>query len=188
MAARRRAERAARETQVAEHERIAEAVVIAAAASDRDEVSGCGQRVMADQFALFRRRLEQLRRVGFRSIAAVVPLMPPRLGPGRPADAGERVDESAALDAEGATDRRLGGATVECGDHRTEFLPRRWRQDGRHDGHDGAPQRGPPERAPWISARSNCANAPKMWNNSSPCGVVVSICSVNAAGTRRRAP
>ena len=58
------AQRAAGEAQVAEHQRVAEPIVIAATAPDRDEVS-VGQRVMADQFALFRRRLEQLRDLGF---------------------------------------------------------------------------------------------------------------------------
>ena len=42
--------------------------------------------------------------------------------PGRPADTDQRVDERAAPDAEGAADRCLGGAAVECGDHRAEFL------------------------------------------------------------------
>ena len=30
----------------------------------------------------------------------------------------------------------------------------------------------------WVKARSYCASAPKMPNSSSPCGVVVSICSI----------
>ena len=30
-----------------------------------------------------------------------------------------------------------------------------------------------------VSDRSNCASAPKTWNRNSPCGVVVSICSVS---------
>jgi hypothetical protein len=30
-----------------------------------------------------------------------------------------------------------------------------------------------------VKDRSNCASAPKTWNRNSPCGVVVSICSVN---------
>src|SRR6202012_4867101 len=58
------AQSAAGEAQVAEHQRVAEPIVIAATASDCDEVT-VGQRVMADQFALFRRRLEQLRVLGF---------------------------------------------------------------------------------------------------------------------------
>ena len=41
---------------------------------------------------------------------------------GRPADAGQGVDQRAALDAEGAADRRLGGAAVERRDHRGELL------------------------------------------------------------------
>ena len=58
------AQRAARETQVAEHQRVAETVVVAAAAPDRGEVS-VGQRVVAYQLTLLRRRLEQLRDLGF---------------------------------------------------------------------------------------------------------------------------
>ena len=38
----------------------------------------------------------------------------------------------------------------------------------------------------WISARSNCASAPKMWNSNSPCGVVVSICSVRDRNATQR--
>ena len=30
-----------------------------------------------------------------------------------------------------------------------------------------------------VKDRSNCARAPKTWNRNSPCGVVVSICSVS---------
>ena len=30
-----------------------------------------------------------------------------------------------------------------------------------------------------VSDRSNCASAPKIWKSNSPCGVVVSICSVS---------
>ena len=55
---------AAWEAQVAEHQRIAEPVVVAAAAPDRGEVS-VGQRVVADQLTLLRRRLEQLRELRF---------------------------------------------------------------------------------------------------------------------------
>jgi len=58
------AQRAAGEAQVAEHQRVAEPIVIAAAAPDRDEVS-VGQRVVADQLTLLRRRLEQLRELRF---------------------------------------------------------------------------------------------------------------------------
>gem|GEM_PF-4778347 len=51
----------------------------------------------------------------------------------------------------------------------------------------GRPPRRPRRRAAaspactlsWINARSNCASAPKIWNRSSPCGQVVSICSVS---------
>ncbi len=31
----------------------------------------------------------------------------------------------------------------------------------------------------WVRERSNCASAPKTWKRNSPCGVVVSICSVS---------
>jgi hypothetical protein len=48
---------APRETQVAEHQRIAEAVVVAAAATDRGKIS-FGQRVVAYKLTLFRRWLE----------------------------------------------------------------------------------------------------------------------------------
>jgi hypothetical protein len=51
----------------------------------------------------------------------------------------------------------------------------------------GRPPRRPRRRAAarpartrsWIRDRSNCARAPKTWNRNSPCGVVVSICSVS---------
>lgn len=55
---------AAREAQVAEHQRVTEPVVIAAAAPDRGKIS-IGQRVVADQLTLLRRRLEQLRELRF---------------------------------------------------------------------------------------------------------------------------
>jgi hypothetical protein len=55
---------AARETQVAEHQRIAEAIVIAAAATARGKI-GFGQRIVAHQLTLFRRRFEQLCDLGF---------------------------------------------------------------------------------------------------------------------------
>jgi hypothetical protein len=51
------AQRTTGEAQVAEHERMAEAVVIAAAAPDHDEVSR-GQREMTHQLTLLRRRIE----------------------------------------------------------------------------------------------------------------------------------
>src|SRR3954468_22849 len=97
--------------------------------------------------------------------------MPPCLDAGRPSDPGQGVDQRAALDAEGATDRGLGGAAVEGGDHRPELL-------GIDDGGAAAPAAPaagpPPPRGPgrgpatspactrsWISDRSNCASAPK---------------------------
>ena len=51
----------------------------------------------------------------------------------------------------------------------------------------GRPPRRPRRRAAarpartrsWVNDRSNCASAPKTWNRNSPCGVVVSICSVS---------
>jgi hypothetical protein len=41
---------------------------------------------------------------------------------GRPADAGQRVDQGVAPDAEGPADRRLARATLEGRDHRRELL------------------------------------------------------------------
>lgn len=111
------AQRTAGKTQVAKHERVAEAVVVAAAAPDRCKVGG-GQGEVAHQFALICRRVEQLRNLD------VTQSLPSRhsclldLGPGRPADPGERVDQRAALDAEGAADRGLGGAAVKRRNHR----------------------------------------------------------------------
>lgn len=55
---------AAGETQVAEHQRVAEPIVIATAAADRGQI-GVGQRVVADQFTLLHRRLEQIRYLDF---------------------------------------------------------------------------------------------------------------------------
>ncbi len=81
------AQRAAREPQVAEHQRMAEAVVVAAAAPDRGQVRS-GQRVVAHQLALLGRRVEQVRNLGFGQ------LLPSRhrcllgLDPSRPSDPG----------------------------------------------------------------------------------------------------
>ena len=58
------AQRTARVTQVAKHQRIAEAVVIATAAPDHREVS-IGQRVVAHQLTLIGRRIEQRGELGF---------------------------------------------------------------------------------------------------------------------------
>jgi hypothetical protein len=52
---------------------------------------------------------------------------------------------------------------------------------------EGRPPRRPRRRAAarpaltrsCVRDRSNCARAPKTWNSNSPCGVVVSICSVS---------
>jgi hypothetical protein len=57
-------QRAAGIAQEAEHQRVAEAVVVAAAAPGGGQVS-LGQREVAHQVALVRRRLEQLRDLGF---------------------------------------------------------------------------------------------------------------------------
>jgi len=57
-------QRAAGVTQVAKHYRIAEPVVVAAAALGRGQIFG-RHGVVAHQFALLDRRVEQLREVGF---------------------------------------------------------------------------------------------------------------------------
>ena len=58
------AQRTAGIAQVAKHQRVTEAVVIAAAAPNRGEVR-VGQRVVADQLTLIRRRIEQRGDLGF---------------------------------------------------------------------------------------------------------------------------
>ncbi len=114
-------QRAAGVAQVAEHQRITEPVVVATAPLGRGQVLR-RQGEMAHQFALLGRRVEQLRKLG------LTQLLPSRhsgllsLGAGRPADPGKGVDQRAALDAERAADRGFGGAAIEGGRHRPEFL------------------------------------------------------------------
>ena len=77
---------------------------------------------MADQLTRLGGRIEQLRNLGFAQS------LPSRhsclldLGPDRPPDPGQRVDERAALDAERAADRGFGGAGIERRRHRGKFL------------------------------------------------------------------
>ena len=96
-------------------------VMVAAAAPDGDEIS-VRERIVAHQFALFCWRIEQRHHLGFAQ------LLPSRhscllnLDPGRPSDPRQRVDQRAALEAEGATDRGLGGAPLKRQGDRREFL------------------------------------------------------------------
>src|SRR5208283_1020215 len=108
-------------TQISEHERIAETVLIATASLDHGEVRG-GKRVMAHQLALISRRIEQRRELG--SSQNLLSRHSGLLGleASTPADPGQRVDQRAAFDAESATDRGLCGAAIKGGDHRREFL------------------------------------------------------------------
>ena len=116
----------ARMAKVAEHKRIAETVLIATAAPDHGEVRG-GQRVMAHQLALISWRIEQRGEQGSRQN------LPARhsglLGfeASTPADPGQRVDQGAAFDAEGAANCGLGGPAIKGRNHRRELL----RIDGR---------------------------------------------------------
>ena len=98
---------------------------------------------------------------------------------GRPSDPGQRAEQGAAFDAKRMASRGLCGPGVQCRDQGAELL--------RIDGGRPAPPRRPRRRAAaspactrsWMSARSNWARAPNIWNRNSPCGVVVSICSVS---------
>ena len=87
-------ERAAGITQIAKHERTAEAVVIATAATDHREVS-VGQCVMADQLTLISPADRITLRSGLRLIVVLVSPMPPR--PWRPGDQPIRARESIRL-------------------------------------------------------------------------------------------
>ena len=91
-----------------------------------------------------------------------------------------RVDQRlAALDAKRPTGCSLGGAGVQRRDQLRQAFRRRQQQADRPGDHDDKAAARPARRRSWISDLSNCANAPKTWNRNSPCGVVVSICSVS---------
>src|SRR3954469_4127109 len=85
------AQRTTGEAQVAEHERMAEAVVIAAAASDRDEVSS-GQCEMTHQLTRLRRWVKQLCDLGFAQSLSSCHSCLLGLDAGRPSDPGQGVD------------------------------------------------------------------------------------------------
>jgi hypothetical protein len=57
-------QRPARKAQVAKHQRVTETILVATATADRGQIS-VGQRVVADQLTLVRRRFEQFRDLGF---------------------------------------------------------------------------------------------------------------------------
>src|ERR1700676_4017072 len=77
---------------------------------------------MADQLTLFGWRIEQFRNLGFAQSLPSCHSCLLDLDPGRPADAGEGVDQCTALDAKRTTDRGFGGAVIERRRHRGEFL------------------------------------------------------------------
>src|SRR3954447_17672614 len=104
-----------------EHECMAEAVVIAAAAPDCGEISS-GQREMTHQLTLLRRWVKQLCDLGFAQSLSSCHSCLLDLDADRPSDPGQGVDQRAGLDAEGATDRGLGGAAVEGRDPRPGLL------------------------------------------------------------------
>src|SRR5271166_3822985 len=107
--------------QVAQHERMTEAVVIATTTPDRRDV-GVRKCVVAHELSLVDRWIEQRHDLVFAQ------LLPSRhsclldLAAGRPADPGQGVDQSAALDAERAAHRGLRGAAFERRRHCREFL------------------------------------------------------------------
>ena len=76
---------AARITQVAKHERMTKPVWVATAASDRSQV-GVGQRIVAHQFALIGRRIEQLHDLGVGQMLSSCHSCLPDLHGGRPSD------------------------------------------------------------------------------------------------------
>ena len=94
-----------------------------------------------------------------------------------PADALKRIDQSGARDLEGAARGGFAGAVFQRGDNLFQLF-------GVNGGWTAArrPRRlaaaKPAMTRSRVKARSYCARAPKTENRSSPCGVVVSICSV----------
>lgn len=106
---------------VAEHERIAETVLIATAAPDHGEVRR-GQCAMAHQLALIGWRVEQRGEQGSGQNLSSRHSGLLGLEASTPADPGQRVDQGAAFDAESATDRGFGGAAIKSRDHRRELL------------------------------------------------------------------
>ena len=95
--------------------------MISAAAPDRSEI-GFRQREVAHQVPLLGRRVEQFRDLGFVQLLRSPPSPLLDLAPRRPTDPGQGVEKRAALDAESPTNSGLGGAAVERGCHRGEFL------------------------------------------------------------------
>jgi hypothetical protein len=97
------AQSAARIAQIAKRERVAETVVIPAAAQNRRNVSR-GQREVPNQLALVGGGIEQLRDLRFaQSLPSRHSCLLKRAS-GRPSDPGQGVDERAALDAERPAD------------------------------------------------------------------------------------
>ena len=68
------------------------------------------------------RWIEQRGDLGFGQLLSAHHSFPLHVETGRPADPGQGVDERAALDAEDAANRGLGGAAVERRDHRCECI------------------------------------------------------------------
>jgi hypothetical protein len=108
-------------TKITKHERIAETIAVASTTQNRRDICE-RQREVTNQLALLGGRIEQFRDLRF---AQSLPARHSRLLcllPGRPSDPGQRVDQSAALDAEHSADSSLGGAAVKRRSHRGELL------------------------------------------------------------------
>jgi len=140
--------------QIAKHQGIAEAAVIAAAAPNHRQVI-FGERVIAHQATLFSRRIKQRGDLRFGQFLSSCHVRPLADEAGNPADLG--VDQGAALDAERTADGCFGRASIEGGDHRGEFLG----VDGYWPAAAAPPRRRAAARPAFTrsraSERSNCA-------------------------------
>ena len=141
---------------------------------------------MAHQFTLIRGRIEQRGELGSGQICRRITGPPGSL---TPADQPIRARESIRVLRLMPNVRQtvaLVGAAIECRDHRRELLGIDRR---RASSPASAPQAAarPAMTRSWVRDRSNCASAPKTWNRNSPCGVVVSICSVSERNATPRA-
>ena len=177
----------ARITQITEHECLSEAIMTrhGSAGSSRDPRQTTCNGAPA-HVALSAHRTALLSGLG--STAGVVSLMPP--GPSRPADQLIRSRELIKvlrLMPKVRQTAALVGAAIEGRDHRRELLGIDGRRAASSSAAPLARRLSQPAPAPGSSDRSNCASAPKTWNRNSPCGVVVSICSVSERNATPRA-
>jgi hypothetical protein len=102
--------------EIAKHQRVAEATVIAATPPNHSGIC-LAQCAVTHQLTPIGRWIEQRGDLGFGQLLSAHHSYPLHVETGRPADPRQEVDEGAALDAEGAANRGLGGAAVERRDH-----------------------------------------------------------------------